>query len=158
MIRRPPRSTPRYSSAASDVYKRQECPFSGVTKSGRVWRKVPESDARSVRCWSATTVLVSPVLAVQYGLPPVLCWGSMVCHHSPLLGQHDLPPQSCVDAVWFATTVLVSPVLRQYGLSPQSWSVLCLGSMVCHHSPDQSSVGAVWCVTTVLISLSLIHI
>ena len=23
-------------------------PFSGVTKSGRVWRKVPESDARSV--------------------------------------------------------------------------------------------------------------
>ena len=25
-----------------------ECPFSGVTKSGRVWRKVPESDARSV--------------------------------------------------------------------------------------------------------------
>src|SRR5660397_49986 len=26
MIRRPPRSTPLYSSAASDVYKRQECP------------------------------------------------------------------------------------------------------------------------------------
>ena len=26
-----------------------ECPGSGVTKSGRVWRKVPESDARSVR-------------------------------------------------------------------------------------------------------------
>ena len=26
-----------------------ECPFSGVTSSGRVWRKVPESDARSVR-------------------------------------------------------------------------------------------------------------
>ena len=26
-----------------------ECPFSGVTKSGRVWRKVPESDARSVQ-------------------------------------------------------------------------------------------------------------
>ena len=25
----------------------EECPFSGVTKSGRVWRKVPESDARS---------------------------------------------------------------------------------------------------------------
>ena len=24
--------------------------FSGVTKSGRVWRKVPESDARSVVC------------------------------------------------------------------------------------------------------------
>ena len=25
-----------------------EFPFSSVTKSGRVWRKVPESDARSV--------------------------------------------------------------------------------------------------------------
>ena len=26
----------------------KECPFSGVTKSGRVWRKVPESNARIV--------------------------------------------------------------------------------------------------------------
>ena len=26
----------------------KECPFSGVTNSGRVWRMVPESDARSV--------------------------------------------------------------------------------------------------------------
>ena len=26
----------------------KECPFTGVTKSGRFWRKVPESDARSV--------------------------------------------------------------------------------------------------------------
>ena len=26
----------------------KECPFSGVTKSGRVWRKVPESGARKV--------------------------------------------------------------------------------------------------------------
>ena len=26
----------------------KECPFSGVTKSGRVWRKVPESGAGSV--------------------------------------------------------------------------------------------------------------
>ena len=26
----------------------KECPFSSVTKSGRVWRKVPVSDARSV--------------------------------------------------------------------------------------------------------------
>ena len=26
----------------------KECPFSGITKSGRVWRKVPESDARNV--------------------------------------------------------------------------------------------------------------
>ena len=26
----------------------KECPFSGVTNSGRIWRKMPESDARSV--------------------------------------------------------------------------------------------------------------
>ena len=30
----------------------KECPFSGVTKSGRVWRRVPESDARG-RCRKA---------------------------------------------------------------------------------------------------------
>ena len=29
----------------------KDCPFSGVTKSGRVWRNVPESDAQSgVQC------------------------------------------------------------------------------------------------------------
>ena len=32
----------------------KECPFTGVTKSGRVWRKVPESDARSVRTYVST--------------------------------------------------------------------------------------------------------
>ena len=31
----------------------KECLFSGVTKSGRVWRMVPESNARSVRRWAA---------------------------------------------------------------------------------------------------------
>ena len=34
-----------------------ECPFSGVTKSGRVWRKVPESDAFSA---DSLTVSVQP--------------------------------------------------------------------------------------------------
>ena len=32
----------------------KECPFSGVTKSGRVWRKVPESDARNVTLFLLT--------------------------------------------------------------------------------------------------------
>ena len=27
---------------------KDQCPFSGVTKSGRVWRKVPESEVRSM--------------------------------------------------------------------------------------------------------------
>ena len=30
------------------LHRDKECPFSGVTISGRVWRKVLESDARSV--------------------------------------------------------------------------------------------------------------
>ena len=34
----------------------KECPFSGVTKSGRVWRKVPESDAQSVTMVMTFTV------------------------------------------------------------------------------------------------------
>ena len=49
----------------------KDCPFSGVTRSGRVWRKMPESDARRVglrfesalallslqKLWSVDTVL-----------------------------------------------------------------------------------------------------
>ena len=30
------------------LHGNKECPFSGITKAGRVWRKVLESDARSV--------------------------------------------------------------------------------------------------------------
>ena len=33
---------------AGQLRGEKECPLSGVTKSGRVWRKVPESGARSV--------------------------------------------------------------------------------------------------------------
>src|SRR5450759_5763019 len=45
MIRRPPRSTPLYSSAASDVYKRQDFswPRSWKGKSGMVTAYVPEA-------------------------------------------------------------------------------------------------------------------
>ena len=39
----------------------KECPFSGVTKYGRVWRKVPESDARSVRvCMCRFLIKIDP--------------------------------------------------------------------------------------------------
>ena len=41
----------------------KECPFSGVTKSGRVWRKVPEIDARSV---VRPIELSSPTHQTQY--------------------------------------------------------------------------------------------
>ena len=40
----------------------KECPFSGVAKSGRVWRKVPESDARSVE---PTQAVAGPLVVVQ---------------------------------------------------------------------------------------------
>ena len=41
---------PRALTASVDMQLREdkECPFSGLTSSGRVWRKVPESNARSV--------------------------------------------------------------------------------------------------------------
>ena len=35
-------------SDARSAYNYKECPFSGVTNSGRIWTKVPESDARSL--------------------------------------------------------------------------------------------------------------
>ena len=38
-----------------------ECPFSDVTNSGRVWRKVPESDARSVALVMCTWTLNLPL-------------------------------------------------------------------------------------------------
>ena len=37
----------------------KECPFSGVTTSGRVWRKVPESDAGNVMSVLAIDRLIS---------------------------------------------------------------------------------------------------
>ena len=36
----------------------KECPFSGVSKSGRVWRNVPESDTRSVVVVAVVVVAV----------------------------------------------------------------------------------------------------
>ena len=49
---------PNLSEGAADRVGGQlrgdkDCPFSDVTKSGRVWRKVPESDVRSV--WRTMT-------------------------------------------------------------------------------------------------------
>ena len=50
-----------------------ECPFSGVTKFGRVWRKVPESDARSVAALF-TSAQLSPVWLVTRFPMQNLCW------------------------------------------------------------------------------------
>ena len=40
----------------------EECPFSGITKSGRDWRKVPESNAQSVGGGCQENVSCSKVL------------------------------------------------------------------------------------------------
>ena len=47
----------RTLTASVDSCAEIKCPFSGVTKSGRVWRKVLESDARSVHCHISTRKL-----------------------------------------------------------------------------------------------------
>ena len=41
-------STHSTDSVGGQLRGDKECPFSGVTKPGRIWRKVPESDVRSV--------------------------------------------------------------------------------------------------------------
>ena len=45
--------TTQIKQGVSFIAANKECPFSGVTKSGRVWSKVPETGARSV-AWSMT--------------------------------------------------------------------------------------------------------
>ena len=50
-----------------------ECPFSGVTKFGRVWRKVPESDARSVGALFTSAQLSTVWLVTRFPMQN-LCW------------------------------------------------------------------------------------
>ena len=47
---------------SGQLHRDKECPFSGVTSSGRVWRKVPERDAGSV---CLTTQFTRVVLVVR---------------------------------------------------------------------------------------------
>ena len=72
----------RAVTASLDSCAETEYPFSGVTKSGRVWRKVPESGAGSVGPYLPNSVF----LAVADGLfglfgiyrsLPVVCWLSV---------------------------------------------------------------------------------
>ena len=56
----------------------KECPFSGVTKSGRVWRKVPESDARSVGQPHEIAATMHKVMSVT----SVIAYGRLYMHHS----------------------------------------------------------------------------
>ena len=59
------------ASVNSQLREEKRCPFSGVTYSGRVWRKVPESDARSV----STTATPAEVLSTEASMSPHLVSG-----------------------------------------------------------------------------------
>ena len=75
-----PYQYPNFSEGADRVGGQlrgdKECPFSGVTKSGTVWRKVPESDTRSVA--GSLSVSVDPTtelsdrLATRVGVSSVM--------------------------------------------------------------------------------------
>ena len=58
------------SEGAGQLRGDKEYPFSGVTKSGRVWRGVPESDARSVTkcCEKVARATISPHLCILPGI------------------------------------------------------------------------------------------
>ena len=53
----------------------KECPFSGITKSGRVWRKVPESIAQSVHLYVCVIVEACGCVVLMW----VGVWSVCVC-------------------------------------------------------------------------------
>ena len=60
---------------AGQLRRDKECPFSGVTKSGTVWRKVPESDARSL-CRTIPRLAEHPATG-RVGTAPKRCIGNV---------------------------------------------------------------------------------
>ena len=54
-------------SVGGQLRRDKECPFSGVTNSGKVWWKVPESDARSVAATKATRLTQQAQASVPAG-------------------------------------------------------------------------------------------
>ena len=91
---------PDFSEAADRVGAQlrgdKECPFSDVTKSGRVWRKVPESDVLSVRLELATILMQSS------SSPPHPYIRRLDALKPPLHAVFLLPVvASIVDTAWF---------------------------------------------------------
>ena len=76
-------------SVAGQLCGDTECPFSGVTKSGRVWRWVPESDVRSVSRNVAAWAEARPSHAnTQYG-SGLERRGRILTHPFKLSGQNQ---------------------------------------------------------------------
>ena len=58
-----PNPTEGAGSVGGQLRGDKECPFSGVTSSSRVWRKMPESAVRSVPLVGTSFTTVTPVTA-----------------------------------------------------------------------------------------------
>ena len=62
-------------SIGGQLHGDKECPFSGVTNSGRIWNKVPESDVQSVA-------------SLMPDIKVMCATGKLTCHFmSPLYSQ-----------------------------------------------------------------------
>src|SRR5660398_327947 len=89
MIRRPPRSTPLYSSAASDVYKRQSIAYGTLScEPCDPCRRGSWTSAAALWpvCEKTSSDLCSPLLL------PVPCFASSACWCHVLLWTSQLPP------------------------------------------------------------------
>ena len=85
-------------------------PFSGVTKSGRVWRKVPESDARNVR---RTLNGAALFLRSNQRLNELVC--VCVWRARALFYSQKSDTLQCLTLVWFTLSHLL---LVPHGLEP----------------------------------------
>ena len=88
----------------------KECPFSGVTKSGRVWRKVPESGARSIS--GGTTHWASLSGTFLRHLPPNFArigYTTEGAPHTLNIAFRHLPPRKAVVNQWleFGGTLII---------------------------------------------------
>ena len=137
MIRRPPRSTPLYSSAASDVYKRQlRLPTACLQTTMRCTSRRKSSQyatplpllpfveaqmAARLSSLAPITKLLSKLLAKHYSLDPVLAWlvkrltdylAPVICHLcNASLQSHSLPASQ--------KHVIVQPRLKKATLNSE---------------------------------------
>ena len=133
MIRRPPRSTPLYSSAASDVYKRQQ---RGSRYAIRAGRNLPDKEFRYLR-----TVIVTA--AVYRGFNSALAHLLLTfrhragvrpytsCYHlaeSCVFNKQSLPPILCHLAL---VAQHRSPFSLSYrGILPSSFNTILSSALV----------------------------
>ena len=109
----------------------KECPFSGVTKSDRVWRKVPESDARSVEA----PLCPHPGRGHLHHPPPLLpCWlhDTDELLHTPSIAFRHLPPNSA--RIGYATegALFISAQLSADAVSALRKVCGCSSALITH--------------------------